>query len=193
MKASVQVIKESYKHYRFKNDRYKVSADYAEYKVIAELFFKKLFEKLVTTGFLIELPSRMGSFILEQYSTEKFQSDLDRKGKTLWARDIQSETKHFKTYGYKKKIIYDSSDTDGKMWIFSWLKGDNGVFRTKHLFTFNLVRSNVRSTSNKEYSEHSKRLTVHDFFKERGHKLYRYVYRTYYNNNLPNNVDDANN
>ena len=75
MKVKVQVIKESYKNYRFKNNRYKVSADYAEYNTIASLFFKKLFEKLVTTGFAIELPSRLGVFVLEQYDTNKFAKD----------------------------------------------------------------------------------------------------------------------
>ena len=194
MKASVQVIKESYNNYRFKNSRYKVSADYAEYKTIAALFFQKLFEKIVTTGFAIELPSRLGVFVLEQYNTDKFANDLEKKGKTVWARDVQSEKKHFETYGYKKMISYNADDTDGKMWTFSWLRSDNGTFVNKHLYSFSLVRSNIRSTSNKDYSTSSKRLTVHDFYKETGYKLYRYVYRTYYNNNnKSNNSTDADN
>lgn len=189
MKGKVNVIKESYKHYRFKNDRYKVSADYSEYSKIANAFFKNLFKKLVTTGFQIELPSRCGAFVIEQFNTEKYYNVLKEKGLKNWNRDVKSEKEFFLTYGYRKEITYDSDATDGKMWTFSWIKVKGGTFRNKHMYSFTLVRSNVRSTSNKSYSENSKRLTVHDFYKEEGYKIYRQLYRPYYNkykNNLEN-------
>lgn len=179
MKGKVNVFKESYKHYRFKNERYKVSADYSEYTKIASTFFKNLFEKLVTTGFLIELPSRMGAFVIEQYDVEKCIDKLKDKGFTYRGRDRFAERRHFKLYGFHKKIYYDTTESDGKMWTFSWLKAKKGAFRNKNMFSFTLVRSNVRSTSNKDYSSKSKRLTVHDFFREEGYKLYREVYRVY--------------
>jgi hypothetical protein len=192
MKGRVNVIEESYKHYRFKNERYKVSADYEEYKNIANAFFKKFFEKLVTTGFLIEMPSRLGAFVLEQYDTDKYKSEMEKKGKSVWNRDVFSEKRHRAAYGFHKDIYYTTEETDGKMWTFSWLKGAKGAFRNKHLYSFTLVRSNVRSSSNKDYSDKSKRLTVHDFFKEEGYKLYRQVYRNYYNKyKQSNNSENA--
>lgn len=187
MKEKVSIIKDSYKNYRFKNDRYKVSADYAEYNKIATCFFKKLFENLVTTGKEYELPSKLGIFVLEQYDTEKYRNKLERKNKPFWNRDINSEKRYFEIYGIKKEIPYDSSETDGRMWTFSWIKSKNGTFRNKQLYSFSLVRSNVRSTSNKNYSEKSNRLTVHDFYKEKGYKIYRNLIRIDYSINKENN------
>lgn len=178
---SVNVIKESYKHYRFKNERYKVSADFSEYNKISNAFFQKLFELLVTTGFMVDLPSKLGTFVLEQYDTESYQDRLKKQNKPFWNRDINSEKKYFEKYGSKVEIKYDSSETDGKMWTFSWLKSESGTFTNKSMYSFSLVRSNVRSTSNKSYSELTKRLTVHDFYKEQGYKLYRQLIKPLHN------------
>ena len=182
MKNRVNVIKESYSSYRFKNDRYKVSADYEEYNRIATKFFELLFKKIVTSGLEIELPSRMGCFVIEQYNVKEYTEKLESENKTFWRTDKLNEKKFFLKYGYKRKIEYDSSDTDGKMWTFSWIKNKNGSFKAKSLYSFQLVRSNVRSSSNKAYSDKTKRLTVHDFYKEIGYKIYKNILKPSYNN-----------
>lgn len=186
MKARVNVIKESYKHYRFKNDRYKVSADYGEYSLIANKFFEKLFEKIVKTGLMIDLPSKLGSFIIEQYNTAEYIESLEKRGKKYRKRDRISEKLYYQEYGKVVEIHYDDSETDGKMWTFSWVRSKNGTFKNKHMYSFNLVRSNVRSSSNKVYSEKSKRLTVHDYYKEEGYKIYRNLIIPYKRNQTEN-------
>ena len=177
MKARVNVIAESYKHYRFKNERYKVSADYDEYKKVANKLFQRLFEAIVTTGLEFELPSRLGVMIVEQYDCAKYMKRLADKGKKYWATDKKTQVEYYKRYGHFKQIPFDSVDTEGRMWTYSWLRSKKGTFRQKSFYSFNLVRSNVRSTSNSEYSDKSKRLTVHDFYKETGYKIYRNLIR----------------
>lgn len=193
MKDRVNVIQESYKHYRFKNERYKVSADYEEYKKVANKLFERLFEAIVTSGLEFELPSKLGVMVLEQYDTEKYIKKLEEKGKHHWATDKKTQIEYFKRYGHFKKIPYDSSETEGRMWTYSWLRSKKGTFRQKSFYSFNLVRSNIRSTSNSEYSEKSKRLTIHDFYKETGYKIYRNLIRIRNTNSKDNahNTDDS--
>lgn len=192
MKEKVSVIKESYNNYRFKNDRYKVSADYREYSMLAQAFFNNLFKAIVTTGLEYPLPSRLGTFIIEKYSVEKFDENLKKEGKRMWKTDINSEKRFEEEYGFRKEIRYDTDETDGFMWVFSWLKNEEGVFTNKKYYSFELVRSNIRNTSNKEYSERSNRLTVHTFFKEKGHKLYRTLVRRIIKNKLKSNAQNSN-
>jgi len=175
MKDYSNVIIDSYKQYRFKNPRYKVSADYNDYKVIANAFFKNLFERIVTTGDLIELPNKLGAFVIELYDVDEMVQRAEKADKKLTkrSRDYQSEKAYFEKFGKRTILYFDSEEYDGKMWRFSWLKKGYARFKNQKMYSFNLVRSNIRSTSNKTYSDKSKRLTVHDFFKEEGHKIYR--------------------
>lgn len=173
MKLTSNVIKDSYKNYRFKNDRYKVSADLKEYCDIAKEFFKNLFEILVLTGGPVELPSRMGQFVIEQYNVVAYNNSLRERNKPVWNIDYKSSKKYEELYGYKVEKEYTNKSTNNRMWSFNWLKSKNSTFKNKSLYSFKLVRSNVRSTSNKKYSNTKDRLCVHDFFLKEGHKIYR--------------------
>lgn len=173
MKSSCNVIQESYKHYRFKNERYKVSADLKEYTIIAKEFLKQLFHYIVTTGKAVELPSKLGIFVIEQYNVLAYNERLKKKNKKVWNKDYKYSKAYEELYGYKMTKEYDNASTNNRMWTFSWLRDPKGTFRNKSLYSFNLVRSNVRSTSNKEYSIYKDRLSVHDFFLKEGHAIYR--------------------
>lgn len=173
MKASCNAITESYKHYRFKNERYKVSADLKEYNNIAKVFLKHLFKLIVTTGNAVELPSRLGVFVIEQYNVIAYNNRLKKKNKSVWNKDYNYSKEYEKAYGYKIVKEYENETTNNRMWTFSWLKSSKGTFKNKPLYSFNLVRTNVRSTSNKEYSIFSDRLCVHDFFLREGYLIYR--------------------
>lgn len=173
MKKTSNVIKDSYKNYRFKNDRYKVSADLKEYSDIAKEFFKNLFEIIVLTGGPVELPSRLGQFVIEQYNVVAYNRSLKERNKSIWNIDYKSSKKYEELYGYKVEKEYTNKSTNNKMWSFNWLKSNGVTFKNKPLYSFKLVRSNVRSTSNKKYSSAKDRLCVHDFFLKEGQYIYR--------------------
>jgi nucleoid DNA-binding protein len=169
-------IKESQNDFEFirKNKRTN-SISKKQYRQILELYMKKLGYYLITTGDEIQLPSRLGSIKIYKYNTIRIAKELKEVNVKVKKMVDFNRTKVLKERGIDKTVLLDNKATYGYWYKIKWSKFDNANFKYKSLYSFNLLRTLVRSNKN---IKHKPPVTLVNFFKEKGWTFYSELPRT---------------
>lgn len=173
--GQVDVSTKSYDSYKYKNKRYTNYATDKEYKKILSEFFKELIIEIATSGALIELPSKLGAFEIVQYNTDDFKESLQLRNKKFRLRDFGAMNKLKKEKNINTAISPNNELTNGCWWLIKWKKAAYCNFSQRGNYKFELVRSNIRATSNKKYAAKANRFNITEFYREKGYEIYREI------------------
>jgi hypothetical protein len=87
--TKVNVLTQSYKSYRFKNDKYEVKLSELQYKSIIQMFIEKMFECIVKEGYKFHLPYNLGSFEIIQINQLELANYFKMKREVLKNNNIR--------------------------------------------------------------------------------------------------------
>lgn len=167
-KKIVSSIPESAKEYPYKDKKDSKYANMKLYKKIMYMFMKKLVYKMIKTGNLIKLPSRLGILKLYRYNSDKLKKHVESMGKRFYAIDYR-KTKELKEQGIDRIVKHDNRATNGYWWKLKWSKLEHANFRHKTKYSLKLSRPNVRPNS---YNKNNPKLSIIPYFREIGWRLY---------------------
>lgn len=162
----INALTQSYKSFRFKNEKFEASVSEMQYKVITQMFIEKMFNMIVKNGYKFHLPYSLGAFEVIQVNQLELKKYFEMQGKKYYVNENNK--------GDAFQIL--NKPTKGCWWKFKWFKPLNRkVVKNLRKYVIKLVRSNVRASSNKDYSKSTNRLNITDFYLKEGYKLYREI------------------
>lgn len=85
--TKINVLSQSYKSFRFKNEKFEASVSETQYKVIIQMFIEKMFNTIVKNGYKFHLPYNLGAFEIIQINQLELKKYYEMQGKKYYVNE----------------------------------------------------------------------------------------------------------